>query len=217
MGGTLLCFRHDDIALTGWTASFQQRALQTFVHVRHTHVIVACFREDQGVLPQRNVGRGKSGEDHPGGDYWRESSWTWLRQEVLWLLGTVFCFDTPFGQFPKWRYLLQMLREASKIPELPNCYSEPSWIALIPQKNKTAKALSNSFTFFKVDCQISSLTSLKKLGTYRKPTDACINQITVFSNKWVTADTTMVCFIGQQSYTRLSSKASTQRVRRCYN
>ena len=118
-----------------------------------------------------------------------------------------------------------MLQEASKIPELPSCYPEPSWIALIPQKDKMAKTLSNNFIFFKVYCQISSLTSLKKLNTYRKPTGACINQVTVFSNKRVTADTTMVCFVGQQSYTRLSSKPSTQelegaiikihKVRRC--
>lgn len=108
---------------------------------------------------------------------------TWLRQEVLWLLGTVFRSDTQFGQFPKLRYLLQTLLEASKIPVPPSCYPEPSWMALIPQKNKTAKALSNSFTVFKVYRQISSRTSLKKQNTYRKPTDACINQVTVFSSE----------------------------------
>lgn len=38
------------------------------MHVKDIHFIMAHFREDSGFFPEREIGRGKSGEDHPCGE-----------------------------------------------------------------------------------------------------------------------------------------------------
>lgn len=153
---------------------------------------MARFRKERGFFPQRQVGRGKSSEDHPGGECWRE-----LSCHVTPAGGTMaarHCFALTLSlewvNFQNDAICSSRSEKLSRfLGSLAATLSPPEQLSF-PRK-KTAKVLSNSFTFFKVYWQISSPTSLKKLNTYRKPADACINQVTVFSNKRVTADTTM--------------------------
>lgn len=87
-----------------------------------------------------------------------------------------------------------MLQEASKIPGLP-------W-ALLNRSHSPEKQDSQSpllqLCFFQ-SLLPNLFTNLKKLNTYINATDGCINQITVWSSKSITADTIMVCFVGHRA------------------